>query len=55
MFYQLLYCCFSLHIGLVAHGDYQDLSSAYVTQQFDFSRDVDALAKFVEGKNRFRS
>lgn len=39
----------NLHIGLVAHGDYQDLSSAYVTQQFDFSRDVDALAKFVEG------
>ena len=37
----------SLSIGLIAHGDYGDVTSSYVMKSIDLTRDVDALCKFV--------
>jgi hypothetical protein len=36
-----------IRIGIIAHGDYCDAGSTYVTQQFDLSGDVDAICEFV--------
>src|SRR5579872_7141630 len=37
-----------IHIGIIAHGDYCDRNSTYVTRRLDLTNDVDALCKFVE-------
>lgn len=36
-----------IRIGIIAHGDYCDAKSSYVTQYFDLSGDVDAICQFV--------
>ncbi|MGB6170089.1 MAG: vWA domain-containing protein [Geitlerinemataceae cyanobacterium] len=36
-----------IRIGIIAHGDYCDAGSTYVTQLFDLSGDVDAICEFV--------
>jgi hypothetical protein len=36
-----------IRIGIIAHGDYCDAGSTYVTQHFDLSGDIDAICKFV--------
>lgn len=37
-----------IKIGVIAHGDYCDKGSTYVTKQFDLSKDVAAICNFVE-------
>jgi hypothetical protein len=37
-----------IRIGVIAHGDYCDRASTYVTRHIDLTGDVDALCKFVE-------
>lgn len=37
-----------IRIGIIAHGDYCDAGSTYVTKKFDLSGDLDAICKFVE-------
>jgi hypothetical protein len=37
-----------IRIGVIAHGDYCDSASTYVTKQFDLSDDVAAICDFVE-------
>ncbi|MBA3924362.1 MAG: VWA domain-containing protein [Nostocaceae cyanobacterium] len=37
-----------IRIGIVAHGDYCDEKSTYVTKKFDLSSDVDAICDFVQ-------
>jgi hypothetical protein len=36
-----------IKIGIIAHGDYCDAGSTYVTTRFDLSHDVDAICNFV--------
>ena len=38
----------NIRIGVIAHGDYCDAGSTYVTKQFDLSDDAKAICKFVE-------
>jgi hypothetical protein len=38
----------NIRIGIIAHGDYCDAGSTYVTKQFDLSDDPKAICKFVE-------
>ncbi len=37
-----------MRIGIIAHGDYCDAGSTYVTKKFDLSGDVDAICNFVQ-------
>ncbi|MDJ0617840.1 MAG: VWA domain-containing protein [Calothrix sp. MO_192.B10] len=37
-----------IKIGIIAHGDYCDEKSTYVTKIFDISSDVDAICNFVQ-------
>jgi hypothetical protein len=37
-----------IRIGIIAHGDYCDKNSTYVTKHLDLSGDVDAICRFVE-------
>ncbi len=37
-----------IKIGIIAHGDYCDEGSTYVTKTFDISSDVDAICNFVQ-------
>lgn len=37
-----------MRIGIIAHGDYCDAGSTYVTQKLDLSNDINAICKFVE-------
>ncbi len=37
-----------IRIGVIAHGDYCDRNSTYVTRRCDLTGDVDLLCKFVE-------
>ena len=37
-----------MRIALIAHGDYCDWRSAYVTKVLDFTNDVTALVNFAE-------
>ena len=37
-----------MRIGIIAHGDYCDRASTYVTQKLDLSSDVNAICNFVE-------
>lgn len=37
-----------IKIGIIAHGDYCDEKSTYVTKIFDLSSDVDAICNFVQ-------
>jgi hypothetical protein len=36
-----------IKIGIIAHGDYCDQGSTYVTKHFDLSADIDAICDFV--------
>lgn len=36
-----------LRVGVIAHGDYCDEGSTYLTRVFELNRDVEALCKFV--------
>lgn len=36
-----------IRIGIIAHGDYCDAGSTYITQHFNLSGDVDAICEFV--------
>lgn len=38
----------SLRIAIIAHGDYVDAATSYVTKTFDFSSDEAAICRFVE-------
>lgn len=38
----------NIKIGIIAHGDYCDARSSYVTKHFDLSNDVKAICNFVE-------
>lgn len=37
-----------IHIGIIAHGDYCDAGSTYVTQHLDLTQDTAAITHFVE-------
>ncbi len=37
-----------IRIGIIAHRDYCDERSTYVTKRFDLSGDVDAICDFVQ-------
>ena len=37
-----------LRVGLIAHGDYCDEGSTYLSRTFQLNRDVDALCRFVD-------
>jgi hypothetical protein len=37
-----------IRIGIIAHGDYCDAESTYVTKKFDLSGDIDAICHFVQ-------
>jgi hypothetical protein len=37
-----------IRIGIIAHGDYCDAGSTYVTKHFDLSGDVKQICNFVE-------
>jgi hypothetical protein len=37
-----------IRIGIIAHGDYCDAKTSYVTKQLDLGNDVSAICKFVE-------
>ena len=37
-----------IRIGVIAHGDYCDAKSTYVTKRLDLTDDVDAICRFVE-------
>lgn len=37
-----------IKIGIIAHGDYCDKDSTYVTKHFDLSADIDAICNFVQ-------
>ncbi len=37
-----------IRIGIIAHGDYCDAGSTYVTQHLPLTSDVDAICRFVE-------
>ncbi len=37
-----------IKIGIIAHGDYCDAGSTYVTKHFNLSSDIDAICNFVE-------
>ena len=37
-----------IRIGIIAHGDYCDKGSSYVTKALDLTPDADAICKFVE-------
>jgi hypothetical protein len=37
-----------IRIGIIAHGDYCDEGSTYVTRAFDLSADAEAICQFVE-------
>ena len=37
-----------IKIGIIAHGDYCDEKSTYITKIFDLSSDVDAICNFVQ-------
>jgi predicted DNA-binding WGR domain protein len=37
-----------IRIGIIAHGDYCDQRSTYVTKHLDLTSDVDAICRFVE-------
>ena len=37
-----------IRLGIIAHGDYCDASSSYVTKIQNFSEDEDTLCQFVE-------
>jgi hypothetical protein len=37
-----------IRIGIIAHGDYCDERSSYVTKKFDLSDNVDAICDFVQ-------
>lgn len=38
----------NLRIAIIAHGDYVDADTTYVTKSFDFSSDEGAICRFVE-------
>lgn len=38
-----------IRIGIIAHGDYCDAGSSYVTKLLDLSNDARAITRFVEG------
>ena len=38
----------NMRIGIIAHGDYCDAGSTYVTKAFDLSDNADAICKFVQ-------
>ncbi|MDR9893809.1 VWA domain-containing protein [Aetokthonos hydrillicola Thurmond2011] len=38
----------NISIGIIAHGDYCDQHSTYVTKHFDLSRDVESICNFVQ-------
>ncbi len=38
----------NLRVAIIAHGDYCDAGSSYVTKPFDFSSDEEAICKFVQ-------
>jgi hypothetical protein len=38
----------NIRIGIIAHGDYCDAGSTYVTKHFDLSDDVRAICRFVD-------
>lgn len=37
-----------IRIGIIAHGDYCDQGSTYVTEKFDLSGEIDAICHFVQ-------
>ncbi|MDI9638746.1 vWA domain-containing protein [Oscillatoria amoena NRMC-F 0135] len=37
-----------IRIGIIAHGDYCDRNSTYVTKTLDLSRDIDKICQFIE-------
>ncbi|NES97905.1 MAG: VWA domain-containing protein [Desertifilum sp. SIO1I2] len=37
-----------IRIGIIAHGDYCDRNSTYVTKTLDLSRDIDKICNFIE-------
>ena len=37
-----------IRIGIIAHGDYCDKNSSYVTKALDLTDDADAISRFVE-------
>src|SRR5262249_16673112 len=37
-----------IRIGIIAHGDYCDAGSTYVTKHLSLTSDVDAICRFVE-------
>src|SRR5438128_1244218 len=37
-----------MRIGIIAHGDYCDKGSSYVTKHFKLSADAQAICKFVQ-------
>ena len=39
----------NIRIGIIAHGDYCDAGSSYVTKHLDLSTDERAICRFVEG------
>lgn len=38
----------NIHIGIIAHGDYCDAGSSYVTSKFEISDDEKAICEFVQ-------
>ena len=41
-----------IRIGIIAHGDYCDRGSTYVTKQLELSQNIDAICNFVENVER---
>ena len=37
-----------MRIGIIAHGDYCDKGSTYVTKQLDLTHDTSLITRFVE-------
>ena len=42
----------NIRIGIIAHGDYCDEGTTYVTRQIDITSDVDQLVDFVDRTTR---
>jgi hypothetical protein len=38
----------NLRLAVIAHGDYCDAGSTYVTKKFDFSSDIEAISRFIK-------
>ncbi len=41
-----------IRIGIIAHGDYCDRDSTYVTKHLELSQDIDSICNFVEKVER---